>query len=145
MANVRLFDGAMGSPSGIGLVTENLEYPQEELLRIASILYFLKEDGIQVFRANMSTKPDAFWSEPNLLDKMMEEGNSILPVWYDGQDLLWSGRYPTTEEVAAYYQSDTLANGVPELPEEEFKRLWAEAEAWGMCSMMDCSSCAGCG
>ena len=78
MANVRLFDGAMGSPSGIGLVTENLEYPQEELLRIASILYFLKEDGVEVFRANMSTKPDAFWSEPNLLDKMMEEGNSAI-------------------------------------------------------------------
>lgn len=141
--NVRLFDTAMGSPSGIGLITSNLKHSQEELLRVASLLYYLEENGISVSRANMSTRPEAFWAEEDLLDHMMSDGDDILPAWYDGEKLLWSGAYPSNAEVAKYYGIEDLQKPKA-LPKEAFAKLWEEAEAWGMCNTSDCSTCSGC-
>ncbi len=139
---VKLFDPPMGSPTGIGLMSQ---YDQAELLRIATLLYYIQEQGIKVERANLSTVPKAFLDHPGLMDHLMDDGDEFLPALYDENGLLLSGRYPTNEEVAQWYDLPALAESLPELPQDAFAALWKEAEAWGMCNTSDCASCSGCG
>ncbi len=139
---MKLYDPPMGSPTGIGLVSQ---YDQKELLRVATLVYQLKQRGIEVERANLSTVPKAFLEQDGLMDKLMEEGNDFLPAVYDENGVLVSGRYPSNEEVATWYQQPDLAEHLPDLPPDEFVALWQEAEAWGMCNTSDCSTCGGCG
>lgn len=142
----KLFDPPMGSPSGIGLYTA---LPQEELLRVATLLYFLEKHGIEVRRANLSTKPQAFLETPELMDKLMEVGDEYLPALYDEDGLLLTGRYPTNEEVADWYGLPELKEKLPELPDEAFAALWEEAALWGSCGSGGCGGgcggCSGCG
>lgn len=137
----KLFEAPMGSPSGIGLYTA---VPQEELIRVATLLYYLEKKDIDVRRANLTTKPQAFIENPELMDKLMEEGDEILPVLYDEEGLLLAGRYPTNEEVADWYGLPELKERLPELPDEAFAKLWEEASLWGSCGG-SCAGCTGCG
>lgn len=136
-----LYDPPMGSPSGLGLYTL---FPQEELLRVATAAYFLEKKGIEVRRANLTTKPQVFLENKELLQKLMDEGDDYLPALYDENGLLCSGRYPTNEELAEWYDMPEWKNALPELPEEAFVALWEEASLWGTCSG-SCSGCSGCG
>ncbi len=138
----RLFDPPLGSPSGIGLHTE---VAQEELLRVAKILRYLEKNDIDVRRANLTTKPRAFLDNPELLDKLTEEGDGVLPALYDEEELLLSGRYPTNEEVAEWYDLPLLKKRLPDLTEEDYEMLEEEARLWGSCGSGSCAGCSGCG
>ncbi|NCC84145.1 MAG: arsenic metallochaperone ArsD family protein [Clostridia bacterium] len=139
---IKLFDPPMGSPSGIGLYSDQA---QDLLLRIATLLYYMEEHGIVVERANLSTAPKAFLDHPGLMNKLMQEGDDFLPALYNENGLLLSGRYPENAEIAEWYDLPELAEALPPLPTEAFVALWQEAEAWGMCSSGSCDGCSGCG
>ncbi len=139
---MKLFDPPMGSPTGIGLVSQ---YDQAELLRVATLVYNLKQRGIEVERANLSTVPKAFLEQEGLMDHLMTDGDEFLPATYDENGVLVSGRYPSNAEIAEWYNLPDLKDKLPELPPDEFVALWQEAEAWGMCNTSDCSTCGGCG
>lgn len=138
---LRLFEAPLGSPSGIGLETA---VPQEELWRMARLLHYLERKDIDVRRANLTTKPQAFLDNQELMDKLMEEGDEFLPALYDENELLLSGRYPSNEEIAGWYNLPELKERLPELPDEEVAKLEEEALLWGSCGG-SCEGCSGCG
>jgi arsenite methyltransferase len=70
-----------------------------ELVAFASDLNWLKKQGVDVRRFNMSQTPDVFVDTPVVYDAITAEGTEVLPlILVDGR-LTSKGRYPSREEL----------------------------------------------
>ena len=140
MPNLTIYEGPLNSPSGLSFQPGA---DNGDMLRVAQFEYYLREQGVKVERANMTTSPRAFLADPQILEYISDDEDS-LPLVYVNGDLKLKGRYPEDAELAEWFSLPALAQGAPLLSAEQMEFLRQEALIWGDCAPTDCSTCAGC-
>jgi hypothetical protein len=94
---LRVFDPAMCCSTGIcGPSVDS------ELVRFAADLDWLKSQGVQVERFNLSQQPAAFASDAEVKAALEARGEDGLPVVKVGDEVKSSGVYPSRDELAAW-------------------------------------------
>lgn len=92
---LRVFDPAMCCSTGVcGPSVEG------DLARFAADLDWLKKQGVQVERFNLSSEPSAFASTP-AVKEALARGVEVLPIVMIDERIAVEGSYPSRETLAA--------------------------------------------
>lgn len=73
-----------------------------ELLRVTSVVAELKEKGINIERANLSTKPERFVINEAVIAQIKNHGVEILPLTLKDGSIVKEKIYPTNAELEAW-------------------------------------------
>jgi len=73
-----------------------------ELVRFATDLAWLKRQGVEVERNNLSQQAAAFTSTPAVMEMLKERGNDCLPLTLADGKVVCAGKYPTRELLAEF-------------------------------------------
>ncbi|NWG14029.1 MAG: arsenite efflux transporter metallochaperone ArsD [Acidobacteria bacterium] len=73
-----------------------------ELVRFAADMDWLKRQGVNVERYNLSQQPKEFAGSPLVKKALAEEGNDCLPLTVADGKVVCAGRYPTREMLAGF-------------------------------------------
>jgi hypothetical protein len=73
-----------------------------ELVRFAADLDWLKRQGVDVERNNLSQQPAAFANTPMVMETLGKHGNECLPLTLVDGTVVCEGRYPTREMLAGF-------------------------------------------
>ncbi|MGO8996035.1 MAG: arsenite efflux transporter metallochaperone ArsD [Polyangiaceae bacterium] len=96
MPVVRVFDPPMCCSTGVcGPAVD------PELARFSADLDWLKKQGVQVERFNLSQTPAAFVSNTIVKDALTSRGNECLPLVVVDDRIAVEGSYPSRETLAA--------------------------------------------
>jgi hypothetical protein len=96
MVKVQVFDPAMCCPTGVCGPSVNPVLP-----RFAADLGWLKDQGVEVERFNLSQEPTVFASNDTVRSALKDRGQEVLPlVLIDGR-IVAEGTYPGRETLAA--------------------------------------------
>lgn len=104
-----------------------------KLLGLAADVAFLKSRGIEVQRFNLGHQPDAFASNPLVLNEMGSEAES-LPIFVIDGEVKAKATYPDRKEIAGWFGIDPDA--APQEPTIELKVVAAKCcggESEGCC------------
>lgn len=93
MKTMQIFDPAMCCPTGVCGPSVD-----KELIRISTILYHLKKNGITVERFNLSSTPQVYVDNKEINRLLMDEGVDILPVIMVEGVVVKTKGYPSNEE-----------------------------------------------
>jgi AhpD family alkylhydroperoxidase len=94
---IQVFDPPMCCSTGVCGPSVN-----PELARFAANLDWLKRQGVEVERYNLSQQPGAFAGTAVVKDALMKEGNDCLPLTVVDGSVVCRGKYPTREALAGY-------------------------------------------
>ncbi len=100
--NIQVFDPAMCCSTGV--CGPNVD---PELVRFAADLEWLKGQGVEIGRYNLSQEPAAFVNNPLVKEALANEGNECLPLTLADGAIVCRGRYPTREMLAGYAGIET--------------------------------------
>jgi hypothetical protein len=92
---IRVFDPALCCPTGVCGPSVD-----PELARFSADLDWLKQQGVQVERFNLSQEPAAFAEDP-AVKQALERGVEVLPLVLVGDRIAVEGAYPSRETLAA--------------------------------------------
>lgn len=92
---IRVFDPAMCCSSGVCGPSVD-----PELARFAADLDWLKKQGVEVQRFNLSQQPAAFAAEP-AVKEALARGTEVLPLVLVDDRIAVEGAYPSRETLAA--------------------------------------------
>jgi hypothetical protein len=92
---IRVFDPAMCCSTGV--CGPSID---PELARFAADLDWLRKQGVQVERFNLSQRPDAFAGTP-AVKEALSRGTEVLPLILVGDRIAVEGSYPSRETLAA--------------------------------------------
>ena len=96
MIKVQVFDPAMCCPTGVCGPSVDPVLP-----RFAADLGWLKDQGVEVERYNLSQEPTVFASNETVRSALKDRGQDVLPlVLIDGR-IVAEGTYPGRETLAA--------------------------------------------
>lgn len=95
MVEIKLFEPAMCCASGVCGPA-----PDQELIRVNSDVEKLKQNGIKVLRYNLTSAPNAFVRHEEVMHKIKSEGESALPITLINNEVVKSGNYMSSDEVA---------------------------------------------
>jgi hypothetical protein len=96
MPVVRVFDPPMCCSTGVcGPAVDR------ELARFSADLDWLKKQGVEVERFNLSQTPAAFVSNPVVKDALTSRGNECLPLVVVDDRIAVEGSYPSRDTLAA--------------------------------------------
>jgi hypothetical protein len=70
------------------------------LVRFAADLDWLKANGVEVARFNLSQQPEAFAANTTVLNVIREKGVHQLPVFFVNGSLAGLGSYPSRKQLA---------------------------------------------
>lgn len=73
--------------------------PDEGLIRIEETLERLREEGVEVFRHQLSRDPQAFLENTAVYQKVLSAGTGALPMVAVDGELQFAGRYPSDAEL----------------------------------------------
>ncbi|HEX3030829.1 MAG TPA: arsenite efflux transporter metallochaperone ArsD [Bacillota bacterium] len=73
-----------------------------ELMRVATVINTLKEQGISIKRHGLSSEPQDFVSNKVISDLLQKEGADILPVTLVDGQVAKTKAYPTNEELSQW-------------------------------------------
>jgi len=104
------------------------------LVRFASDLKWLQEQGVEVRRFGLAQNPAAFVESDLVRDALTKTGEAALPIVLAGDTVAASGRYPTREELMALLG---LSPAAPSL----FTPAVAELVAIGAAIAANCEPC----
>jgi hypothetical protein len=93
---VEIFDPPMCCPTG--LCGPALD---QTLLDVGEMLRALAEEGIQTARYQMTSHPQAFVSNPEVMRRVREHEMAALPITVVHGRVIKSGEYPTLSEIKA--------------------------------------------
>ncbi|HWR41993.1 arsenite efflux transporter metallochaperone ArsD [Sporomusa sp.] len=97
MKKIVIYDPAMCCSTGVCGASVD-----KELLRVATVIENLKQNGADISRFNLSGQPNAFVENQLINDSLKQNGPEILPITLvDGQVAKTKG-YPTNEEFAQW-------------------------------------------
>jgi hypothetical protein len=96
MPTVRVFDPPMCCSTGVCGPSVD-----PELARFSADLDWLKKQGVQVERFNLSQEPGAFATNMVVKDALTAKGNGCLPLVVVDERIAVQGAYPTRETLAA--------------------------------------------
>jgi hypothetical protein len=94
---IQVFDPPMCCQTGICGPSVN-----PELVRFAADLDWLKHQGLEVERYNLSQQPEAFVKNPVVKEALATEGNSCLPLTLADGRIVCKGCYPSREALAGF-------------------------------------------
>jgi hypothetical protein len=92
---LRVFDPAMCCSTGVCGPSVD-----PDLARFAADLDWLKQQGVQVERFNLSSQPAEFASTP-AVKEALARGTEVLPIVMIGDRIAVEGSYPSRETLAA--------------------------------------------
>jgi len=92
---VQIFDPSMCCSTGV--CGPNVD---PALVRFASDVNWLKEEGVEVERYNLSQQPAAFSATTKVRDALQHEGLECLPLILIHGEIAFKGRYPARRELA---------------------------------------------
>lgn len=96
MSRIQVFEPAMCCSTGVCGPSVD-----PALVRFAADMEWLKSQGVETERANLSQQPQAFATNELVRERLKQNGLKVLPlVLIDGQTA-FEGAYPTREELAA--------------------------------------------
>lgn len=104
MTKLEVFDPAMCCSTGVcgpGV--------DPNLTRMASAVYSLEQNGIDVKRYNLANEPAAFIEQTRVNELLQSQGPDILPVTLLDGEVMKQGDYPTNEELAKWLQLEESA------------------------------------
>ena len=93
---IQVFDPPMCCPTGICGPSIN-----PELVQFAADLDWLKQQGLEVERYNLSQQPEAFAMNQVVKTALTADGNSCLPLTLADGCIVYKGRYPNRDMLAA--------------------------------------------
>ncbi len=102
---IRVFDPPMCCPTGVCGPSVD-----PELARFAADLDWLKRQGIEVERNNLTQQPKAFTATPVVMEALDKRGNGCLPLTMADGKIVCEGRYPTREMLAGFAGLDAKSN-----------------------------------
>ena len=73
-----------------------------DLVRFAADIDWLKRQGVEVERYNLSQQPAAFARNPVVKEALTKDGNDCLPLTIVDGAVVCKSRYPTREMLAGY-------------------------------------------
>jgi hypothetical protein len=73
-----------------------------KLVRFAADLDWLKRQGVDVERNNLSQQPAAFAGTPAVMETLKKHGNECLPLTLADGKVVCEGQYPTREMLAGF-------------------------------------------
>ncbi len=101
MKKIEIFDPAMCCSTGVCGPSIDTE-----LLRVATVINFLKEKGIIIKRHGLSNEPQDFISNQVISDLLQKEGAEILPVTLVDGAVTKTKEYPTNDELAKWLDTE---------------------------------------
>jgi hypothetical protein len=81
--------------------------PDEWLIRIEEALERLRAQSVAISRHQLSRDPQAFLGNDKVYQRILSQGTEALPMVAVDGELLFTGRYPTYEELRAALQITT--------------------------------------
>lgn len=110
--NIQLFEPAMCCSTGV--CGPDVD---DELVQISSDVNWLKGQGVEVNRYNLSQEPEAFKNNPEILEKLQTEGTGVLPIIVVDGNILMQQRYPSRDELQTIInkqKGNNSMNGIKE-------------------------------
>lgn len=101
MSKLEIFEPAMCCDTGLCGVSID-----PELLRISTVVNTLKDNGVEVTRANLSSNPKAFIDNKQVNEYLNKFGADKLPVILIDDMVVKTGSYPSNEELAKWLDLD---------------------------------------
>ncbi len=72
--------------------------PDEELMRVSSLVDKLKKSGASIERYNLTNNTKEFVENKTINSLLEEKGEDILPVVMVDDEVVMTGKYPSNEE-----------------------------------------------
>ena len=101
MKKIEIFDPAMCCSTGV--CGPSID---PELLRMATVISFLKEKGIIIERHGLANEPQDFVTNKVINDILQKQGAEILPVTLVAGEVVKTKEYPTNEELSKWLGTD---------------------------------------
>lgn len=73
------------------------------LVNFAADLDWLRSQGVEVSRYNLSQQPGAFVDQPLVRAAMQEDGEKVLPLVLVDGEVRTTARYPAREELGSWF------------------------------------------
>lgn len=96
MKKIAIYEPAMCCSTGVCGASVD-----PELLRVATVIENLKQQGADIERFNLSGQPNAF-VENQLIGEYLKQGTEILPITLVDGEIAKIKGYPTNEELAQW-------------------------------------------
>lgn len=103
MKKIEIFDPVMCCATGV--CGPSID---PELLRVATVINTLKEQGIIITRHGLSNEPQDFIANKVISDVLQKEGPEILPVTLVDGEIAKTKEYPTNEELSQWLDVEIL-------------------------------------
>ncbi|AKG74640.1 MULTISPECIES: arsenite efflux transporter metallochaperone ArsD [Salinicoccus] len=85
--------------------------PDETLIKVNQLVEALKSNNINVERFNLTSSPNEFIGNKNIISKIKEQGVEILPITVIDDQIVKMKEYMTEEEVNDIIMVNQLRNG----------------------------------
>lgn len=102
-ARVEIFDPPLCCPSGVCGPTID-----QTLLDVNEMILALQAEGVRVERYQMTSHPNVFMSNPEVMRLVREKQMAALPITVVQGRVIKSGVYPTLVEVKSHLNGATL-------------------------------------
>lgn len=104
MKKIEIFDPAMCCSTGV--CGPSID---PELMRVATVINTLKDQGIIVKRHGLSSEPQDFISNKVINDILQKDGADILPVTLVDGEVAKTREYPTNDELSKWLEVEITA------------------------------------
>ena len=121
MKKMVIYDPAMCCSTGVCGPS-----PDEELMRVATLIDKLTKSGASIDRYNLTKNTKKFVENKTINNLLGEKGKDILPVVMVNDEVVMTGRYPSNEE---FYEMLFLADDIEQKTNND---------NGGCCSGSDC-------
>ncbi len=99
--DVEIFDPPMCCPTGMCGPTVD-----QTLLDVSDMIWALRKEGLRVERYQMSTDPQAFLANPEVMRLVREKQTAALPIVLLRGKIVTEGRYPKLAEIQSRLAGD---------------------------------------
>lgn len=93
MKKMYIYEGPMCCSTGVCGPS-----PDEELMRVASLVDKLTKSGANIERYNLTNNTNEFVENKTINSLLEEKGEDVLPVIIVDDEVLMTGEYPSNEE-----------------------------------------------
>lgn len=93
MKKIVIYDPAMCCSTGV--CGPSID---KELLRVATVIEQLKQNGADISRFNLATEPDAYVKNALIAEQLKQHGPDVLPITLLDGEIVKSKMYPSNEE-----------------------------------------------
>lgn len=96
--SLHIYDPALCCSSGVCGVDAD-----QVLIQFSADLDWLKQQDVTIKRFNLAHDPMAFATQPQIKTLLEQQGVEHLPAFILDEQLVLSGRYPTRDELAQWF------------------------------------------